>query len=65
MHIKCLNIDDFCTLITTCAMNGIKDIRVFINEHLSSDSLFEFDSSEKSNKLITYVLFTPPIYGNI
>lgn len=43
MYIKCNNINDFCTMITTCALNSIDDIRVFIED----------------SKHLTYILFTP------
>lgn len=49
MNIICNNINDFCTMITTCTSNGIQDVRVFISE----------TSSIKNTKNFTYVFFSP------
>ncbi len=58
MNIICKNINDFCTMITTCIANGIKDIRVFISEKESYPSVF-FTSTPKDHVTFTYALFTP------
>lgn len=58
MNIICKNINDFCTMITTCIANGIKDIRVFISEKESYPSV-AVQTTPKSNISFTYVLFTP------
>lgn len=58
MNIICENINDFCTMITTCIANGIKDIRVFISEKESYPSVF-FTSTPKDYVTFTYALFTP------
>lgn len=69
MNIICNNINDFCTMITTCVSNNIKDIRVFISEQESYPNGPITALSSKSNSSFTYVLFTPlytAIYsGNI
>ena len=49
MNIICNNINDFCTMITTCTLNGINDVRVFISE----------TSSIKNIKNFTYAFFSP------
>lgn len=49
MNIVCNDINDFCTMITTCTLNGIKDVRVFISETSSTENTTNF----------TYVLFSP------
>lgn len=49
MNIICNNINDFCTMITTCTLNGIKDVRVFISSTNSTENTTNF----------SYVLFSP------
>ena len=58
MNIICNNINDFCTMITTCVSNSIKDIRVFISEHESYPSIAT-PASAKDHISFTFVLFTP------
>lgn len=59
MNIICNNINDFCTMITTCIQNNIKDIRVFINEEESYPNSVITQTSLKNNTSFTYVLLTP------
>lgn len=69
MYIQCDNINDFCTMITTCSLNGINDVRLFISEEDSYKQGLITPASIKDHKSFTYVLFTPlytAIYnGNI
>lgn len=58
MNIICDNIDDFCTMITTCTFNRIKDIRVFITRKDSYPSV-SVPTSPKDHIDFTYVLLTP------
>lgn len=67
MYIQCSNIQDFCTLITTCSANGIKDIRVFISQSDSFKNSLRASNEVKDYKRFTYALFTPlytAIYSN-
>lgn len=57
MNIICKNIDDFCTMITTCCANNIKDIRVFISEKESYPNVSV--GTSKNHISFTYALFTP------
>ena len=59
MNIICNNINDFCTMITTCSCNNIKDIRIFISETESYPNGVITPSSLKNNTYFTYVLLTP------
>lgn len=59
MYIKCEDIDVFCTMITTCSSNNIKDIRIFISEEDSYKKGLRDSSTPKDHKKFTYVLFTP------
>ena len=66
MNIICDNINDFCTMITTCISNNVKDIRVFISSEESFPNIF-FTNSNKDNVRFTYALLTPlytAIYSN-
>lgn len=69
MYLQCNNINDFCTMITTCSLNGIKDIRVFISEATSYGKGLITTNSIKDHTKFTYVFFSPlytAIYtGNI
>ena len=58
MNIICKDINDFCTMITTCLSNGIKDVRVFISEKESYPNVF-VSSTSKDYISFTYALFTP------
>lgn len=59
MNIICNNINDFCTMITTCICNNIKDIRVFISKKESYPNGVITPSSLKNNTSFTYALLTP------
>lgn len=59
MNIICNNINDFCTMITTCTYNNIKDIRVFISEKESYPNGIITPSTLKNNTSFTYALLTP------
>lgn len=58
MNIICNNINDFCTMITTCNLNGIKDIRIFISVDDSYPNV-SFPNSNKDHTRFTYALLTP------
>ena len=58
MNISCKSIDDFCNMISTCVVNGIKDVRIFISSDKSYPSVATINS-EKCNIKFIYVLFTP------
>lgn len=58
MNIICKDINDFCTMITTCSLNGIKDVRVFISEKENYPDV-AFSTTPKNNITFTYALFTP------
>ncbi len=64
MYIKCSNINDFCTMITTCSLNGIKDVRLFISERDSYKQGLITSNSIKNYKNFTYV-FISPLYTAI
>lgn len=51
------NINDFCTMITTCALNKIHDNRVFISENSYPEDGFGNVANNKTS--FTYVLLTP------
>lgn len=59
MNIICNNINDFCTMITTCSFNGITDIRIFISDKITYPNGVITPSSSKSNTSFTYALLTP------
>ena len=58
MYIQCSNINDFCTMITTCSLNGIADVRLFISEIPSFPNVAT-ELSKKNYVKFTYALFTP------
>jgi len=64
MYIKCDNINDFCTMITTCSLNNINEVRLFISETDSYSKGLRTASSVKDHIKFTYVFFSP-IYKNL
>jgi len=59
MYIKCDNINDFCTMITTCSLNNINEVRLFISETDSYSKGLRTASSVKDHIKFTYVFFSP------
>lgn len=64
MNIICNNINDFCTMITTCTLNNIKDVRIFVSETDSYNKGLITSNSIKNHKKFTYV-FLSPLYTAI
>lgn len=59
MNILCNNIDDFCSMISTCTFNGIKDVRLFISEKDTYRNGLITANSIKDHKKFTYIFFSP------
>lgn len=58
MNIICKNINDFYTLITTCSLNGINNIRVFISQTSSYPNV-RITTTPKDHIKFTFALLTP------
>ncbi len=59
MYIKNKNIDDFCTMITTCLWNGVPDVKVFHSYQEQYNDEDDIDNPEDKYVEFIYVLFTP------
>lgn len=59
MNIQCNNINDFCTMITTCSLNGINDVRLFVSENDSYRQGIVTPNSYKDHISFTFIFFSP------